>query len=131
MLSPPFELLLVPSVAIAEPIAGADLFPILEHTPATSKCGARHTFTRSSIGRRQTAPPGSAGQRRTVDTCLRRGDCQTRRAGAGEYGVRGADGALMKTMKRQARRTVRPHTPATNTVFAAVQVTWSPVKLKS
>ncbi len=130
MLSPPFELLLVPSVAIAEPIAGADLFPILEHTPTTSKCGARPTFTRSSIGRRQTAPPAlDRGEPWTL--CLCRGDCQTRRAGAGEYGVRGADGALMKTMKRQARRTVRPHTPATNTVFAAVQVTWSPVKLKS
>ena len=50
---------------------------------------------------------------------------------SGVSGVRDARGALRKTTKRQARRAARPHTPATSRVLAAVQESWSPVRLKS
>jgi hypothetical protein len=50
---------------------------------------------------------------------------------AGTDGARVTRDALKKTTKRQARRTSRPHTPATSMVLAAVQVSWSPVRLKS
>ena len=95
---------------------GAGLSPITRAHGCDTGCGARHI---STIDHPALRGASYSASRRRPAAC------------AGTDGARVARDALKKTTKRQARRTSRPHTPATSMVLAAVQVSWSPVRLKS